>query len=1531
MASAPELATLSQEPEGRRHENISGTPGSEQLSEQDGGLFSRVFGGAPGEPPPVERASQFLGNPLFSHAANNGLRVLALKRAQQTHGNRFAQRAIAGMQRTTAASASPQRQNGNLSTADSAAAPNVTPAESPGQPLDQHTREFMGPRFGTDFSDVRIHTDARASESAEALSADAYTVGRDIYFAAGKYTPASEAGQHLLAHELTHTVQQTDGSSPARQPSPQSGGAVLPATDEQLERDAEQVAEDITDPQKKSASSLLPVTGLEPDPGRALTADVTDQERDGEAPVKPAPIAMASKERPEAKVAPLQGPILGDVPAAKPAPSPVVARKGATRESPVRLPAAPSPTPLPPLPILEPPVDLIEPTSVAPEFGALPEAQVYNPEMAAFEVEGILEQLHTAAEIHKKRIHENSERVKTNVAESGATQQTAVRARVSESLNIVQKQIAASRADISAEAEKVKASVAANSVAGFHTLLMQTSTQVKAINDSAEAHKKKASQAVVTEREAVRKFGADEGQRGKNAIDKQAKDASAKGRSKASQYAADERGQVQAQAVLKVAADVAEKLAEPGPELQSSVTDGGKELATGIGDVDKELAKTIDDQTPKITAELFKQSAALEPQFETIRMDIYRGVDDFVGETNRKLDAVEESATKELQALELYLVAQIGASVSQIQAMLDSETEAEVASIDANITATYRATRRIRHPHVRGVRTALEKAQAALDDMVERFMAGLDELAATAQRGFADGGEKVVGEIATIAANVRGGLATVRGPVQKGLETLGNKAKEGSDKINEEWRKSLEGTQKAVDAKYDEAVAGMVKEIDKNLAAGKGKLTSQVNEALTKNREPLDQLDTKMEEAAKEARDKYDAPWYKKVGRWLLHALTSFLKALGMLLLVVLALVAAIVLIIVGLVFDIIALIVIGIIALLAVVVYVLYGIVKGWIARVMSANTWWQAAWAGVVGILDITGIPGVIEGIIHRDIVNGRKLTEEEAGDRFGSGFLGLLLFIIPLKAKGAPVPVEGPRIPVEIPTEPPPVLPVEPTPVIPAEPKPVAPLEPPIPKPTEPPPVPPSVEPPSSIPKPGDTPAPKPAEPTPTVPKPQELPPATPKPAEPAPVEPQPVQPPQPKAPEPLAEPKPTEPTSTIPEDKPAEPTAPGEAKPGETPTEKPPEPGEISDPGRAEMQKELADLQAKKAAAEARWNERLKAGRELKNQAKALRDRATIERRDDLSRQAREAEDAAAQAFKDAERARMETADAQLQLQKKALQLNTDLRSKLPCFAAGTLVWTPAGPRAIDELAVNDLVLAYDFESCSTVQRRILTVFRNWTRRFYCIDVNGVQIQATSLHRFWCQSEGDWIEARDLRPGMQLRMTSGEVASVRGIDVRESPCAATFNLHIEESCTYFVGPGVLVHNAGGPSYNFGKLRIYEGVNPKFPDKVYIGQTDDIERRQGEHRAEAEKKLEDLSLSQEEREFWEFKKDMVLKERVAGLNPDQANYLEQKNIDIETEIRGERNVMNRREQVSRKNMPALEAKIKADPKVQEAGLCP
>lgn len=78
---------------------------------------------------------------------------------------------------------------------------------SPGQPLDADTRAFMEPRFGHDFSRVRVHSGPKAAESARAVKAEAYTVGSNLVFAAGRFNPGTQGGRQLIAHELTHVVQ----------------------------------------------------------------------------------------------------------------------------------------------------------------------------------------------------------------------------------------------------------------------------------------------------------------------------------------------------------------------------------------------------------------------------------------------------------------------------------------------------------------------------------------------------------------------------------------------------------------------------------------------------------------------------------------------------------------------------------------------------------------------------------------------------------------------------------------------------------------------------------------------------------------------------------------------------------------------------------------------------------------------------------------------------------------------------------------------------------------------------------------------------------------------------------------------------------------------------------------------------------------------------------------------------------------------------------------------------------------------------
>jgi hypothetical protein len=88
---------------------------------------------------------------------------------------------------------------------------NVRALQSEGSPLPPASREFFESRLGADFSQVRVNTGARAQETSKSLGARAFTVGQSISFGAGQYAPESNEGKHLLAHELTHVVQQESG------------------------------------------------------------------------------------------------------------------------------------------------------------------------------------------------------------------------------------------------------------------------------------------------------------------------------------------------------------------------------------------------------------------------------------------------------------------------------------------------------------------------------------------------------------------------------------------------------------------------------------------------------------------------------------------------------------------------------------------------------------------------------------------------------------------------------------------------------------------------------------------------------------------------------------------------------------------------------------------------------------------------------------------------------------------------------------------------------------------------------------------------------------------------------------------------------------------------------------------------------------------------------------------------------------------------------------------------------------------------
>jgi hypothetical protein len=136
-----------------------------------------------------------------------------------------------------------------------AAVPDVL--HSRGQPLDTATRTRMENRLSHDFGQVRVHADARAAESAHALGANAYTVGRDIVFGAGQYRPSTGGGNKLLAHELAHVIQQEAALEGVR------GSAFAPVGGESLEDEAQAAAESVTGGRQARVTGKANTAGLQ--------------------------------------------------------------------------------------------------------------------------------------------------------------------------------------------------------------------------------------------------------------------------------------------------------------------------------------------------------------------------------------------------------------------------------------------------------------------------------------------------------------------------------------------------------------------------------------------------------------------------------------------------------------------------------------------------------------------------------------------------------------------------------------------------------------------------------------------------------------------------------------------------------------------------------------------------------------------------------------------------------------------------------------------------------------------------------------------------------------------------------------------------------------------------------------------------------------------------------------------------------------------------------------------------------------------
>lgn len=139
---------------------------------------------------------------------------------------------------------------------DNETASRINRSRCNGQPLDGSVQKQMGESMGSDFSGVRVHTGSESHQLNEQLNAKAFTTGSDIFFREGAYSPQSSGGQELIAHELTHVVQQNSGAVGGS-----GGGMKVNAPGDRFEQEADAVSKSVTS--SSAAPSVQRATPME--------------------------------------------------------------------------------------------------------------------------------------------------------------------------------------------------------------------------------------------------------------------------------------------------------------------------------------------------------------------------------------------------------------------------------------------------------------------------------------------------------------------------------------------------------------------------------------------------------------------------------------------------------------------------------------------------------------------------------------------------------------------------------------------------------------------------------------------------------------------------------------------------------------------------------------------------------------------------------------------------------------------------------------------------------------------------------------------------------------------------------------------------------------------------------------------------------------------------------------------------------------------------------------------------------------------
>lgn len=963
------------------------------------------------------------------------------------------------------------------------AAPPPSIPSSGGQPLELEVRRSYEQILGHSFDDVSIHTDSAAHEAAQQLNALAFTTQKHIYFGAGNFAPGTPAGDKLLAHELIHVAQDKEGRVPRHVEQPVS------QPDDPLEQEAYQkenkVVEAVGLVQGKGADYGQTATPRDlPSGGNAKIEEATTATVDLPSPT-PVTEPTTSEKHPTQASLPTEKrvehvrpkPMVPAFDAQKPA------EMGMSAEPPpktrrAKLPQR-EPVPMTPLTIAEETIkpQPIEPTTLAAmerPFEIRPVSQESSPLIIQRSPDNqtTVDDGSAIAKAEAQRIEAESQNIAQGINAQVTAAQTTIQmaqARLvavaeadwQEAQQQVTLSFAAEAQNLQAQADTTLAQIMAEKTAQLALLsatVAQEQARFQAIYEAQEQEAitfvEELKQALLTasEQEATRVVQASEA-RAAGILDEATH-----------QSFGSEEGLAEAQqkAVQDIAAKAAQECRRTGAETAVQVR---SEAVQHLQSYDTPLQDYLAQrQTTYQETNQSLQSLATfaQQQIEQAATGSCQAVQEAMSQSQEALITQKEQALQQIAQWHTQAIGSLSQLSDQWQAGFTAQLGVFTGALQGYAGRVAGQLRSVERPVLEDVIAFASSVHEELASNQQTALATINQGVVTVETGLSSAYEGQKTGLAGLLSSQQTAVQTIGTGFIQVIQEAGPTATTGMTQISAQTQTELVTAVDDAITELTQAQTEFSAQLQEPHQQALTALSGMVNEALTSEDQLISDAQSQMASAISQISSEYSSlkaqadtlnnnaqattqprihrflglenlwnaftEWLDSVRQWFIAQLGEYVGGLvfGLLSALVLVLVGVALVALVALVSEIAAVVLVVVLLVVGIGLLIYNRFNEFMLAHQGQGPNWWQAIGLTLLGILDITGIPFIIEGIVGQTIT-GLDLNDATAGERLGGGIVALAAFVFSvfkgvkwIRSRNAPV--DPATTPVETAVEPP-----------------------------------------------------------------------------------------------------------------------------------------------------------------------------------------------------------------------------------------------------------------------------------------------------------------------------------------------------------------------------------------------------------------------------------------------------------------------------------------------------------------------------